>query len=99
MKPLELPQDATIYQVELIDESNIHTAPPWVIRDKKTRYYIVYFTPVEAVGPERHLCQEERLPEWVQYHMKVLDSAGPGVLVKEVGRRVGNTYWLGKNLT
>lgn len=98
MKPREFPQDSTIYQVEPITEENIHTAPPWVLSHPKCRYYILYFMGKDSAAPERHLCQEERLPEWMQYHMKVLDSAGQNILVKEVGRKVGSTYWLGKNL-
>jgi hypothetical protein len=92
----EFPQGSTTYQVEPITEENIHTAPAWVLANPRKRYYIVYYTGERAVAPERHLCQEERLPEWMQYHIKVLDSAGQNNLVKEVGRKVGNTYWLGK---
>lgn len=35
------------------------------------------------------------LPQWMQDAVATLDTAGAGVDVVGIGRKVGNTYWIG----
>ena len=34
------------------------------------------------------------LPEWMQDCLRLLDTAGSGHSVEDVGRKVGSTYWI-----
>ena len=38
--------------------------------------------------------REDALPEWVRSHIRVLDTAGSGYGVPNIGKKVGETYWL-----
>lgn len=82
-----LPTERNTQTIYRVDRSELHY-------ENQTLYTVSVFA--ESLPPvTKTTCRFDMLPQWMQDAIAMLDTAGKGVTVPNVGRRIGDTYWLG----